>query len=125
MADTIVKQAAELKPSRLLAGTEYLGRIQSESDDGVIYVDTGFGSQMTICRLDAKFLKALKRTPEGARAAGIIYSYLYLILECDPSIPGCDADERERRIEGLFKALNTKRKRKARPANTDNQGGGS
>lgn len=104
---------SETLPSRLLAGTERLGRIQSESDDGVLYVDTGFGSQMTIPRIDAKFLKELRKTEIGARAAGIIYSYLYLILECDPSIPGCDADERERRIKGLFKALNTKRKRKS------------
>lgn len=95
-----------------MAGTEYLGRIQSESDDGVLYVDTGFGSQMTVPRLNSRFLKELKKTPVGARAADIIYSYLYLIDGCDPQIPGCDADEDVRRLKALRIALATKPKRK-------------
>lgn len=99
--------------SRLLAGTERLGRIQSETDDGVLRVDTGFGSQMSVPRLNAKFLKELRKTEIGARAAGIIYSYLYLILECDPAIPGCDADEDQRRLKALRKALTTKRRKRA------------
>jgi len=99
--------------SRLMSGIENLGRIQSETDDGVLYVDTGFGSQMTVPRADAKFLNELKKTKVGCRAYSIIQSYLYLILECDPAIPGCDADEDQRRIKALRKALKTKRKKAA------------
>lgn len=90
-----------------------LGRIQAETDDGVLYVDTGFGSQMEIVRPNAQFLEELKRTVLGCRAYSIIQSYLFLVLECDPAIDGCDADEQERRLRALLKALKTKRKKKA------------
>lgn len=83
--------------------------IKSESDDGMLWVDTGFGSSMQIVRPDGKFLKELKTTQAGARAYSVIQSYLYLILECDPDIPGCDPDEDVRRIKALRKALKTKR----------------
>ena len=83
--------------------------IQAETDDGILYVDTGFGSQMTAVRPGSAFLKELQKTPLGARASSVIHSYLFLILECSPSIPGCDADEQERRLKALFKALETKR----------------
>lgn len=89
-----------------------LGRIQSETDDGVLYVDTGFGSQMQIVRPRSKFLEELKETKLGCKAYSIIQSYLYLVLECTPEIDGCDPDEQERRLKALLKALETKRPRK-------------
>ena len=89
-----------------------MGRIQAETDDGVLYVNTGFGSHMTAVRPGSAFLKELQKTPIGARASSIIHSYLFLILECSPNIPGCDADEQVRRLKALLKALETKRPRK-------------
>ena len=86
-----------------------LSVIKRESDDGVLWVDTGFGSSMQIARPNAKFLKELKTTQAGARAYSIIQSYLYLIQECDPNILGCDPDEDVRRIKALRAALKTKR----------------
>lgn len=101
-----------LRPRLEVAPPETLGRIQSETDDGILYVDTGFGSQLTTVRPGSAFLKELQKTPLGARASSVIHSYLFLILECSPNIPGCDADEQERRLKALLKALETKRPKK-------------
>jgi len=95
----------------MTAGIENLGRVQAETDDGILYVDTGFGSQMQIVRPNAKFLEELKETKLGCKAYSIIQSYLYLVLECTSDIDGCDPDEQERRLKALLNALKTKKKK--------------